>query len=312
MQHAIMRSGAARAGGALTSWLFKTFLALALVPAVAAGPAVGGAPLRNPQLESLQIEIWPEYDRPAALVILRAALAADTKLPADVRLRIPASSGGPSAMAYSAAASGNLLNLQYERKDAGDFITLHFTVSERFFHVEFYDRLATGAPERAYTYAWPGDLGIGQLRVIMQEPAAVSNFSTQPKLDATASGQDGLRYHSAELGMQAAGKPLPITVRYTKTDARTSAQIIQPKSTAPEPAQAPTAGSKDDVTKGVLLFIVVVALLAGLGTAVLWWRGRPKASPARADAAGVCAKCGAPRAAGDRFCSKCGARLRSA
>jgi hypothetical protein len=310
MQHTSKRSSAGDARASFAARLLLALLALALHPAIAAGPSAGGAPLRNPQLESLQIEIWPEYDRQAALVIFRAALAADTKLPATVHLRIPASSGGPSAMAYATAASGNLLNLPYERKDAGDAITLQFSVPERYFHVEFYDRLATGVPERAYTYTWPGDMGIGQLRVIMQEPAAVSNFSTQPKLDATASGQDGLRYHSAELGMQAAGKPLPISVRYTKADARTSAEILHPS--VPAAAPAPAANSKDDVTKGVLLFILVISLLVGLGTAVLWWRGRPKASAARAGAAGACGKCGAPRAAGDRFCPNCGARLKHA
>ena len=274
----------------LTSRLLMAVLALALIPAVAAGPVVGGAPLRNPQLESMQIEIWPEYDRPAALVILRGALAADTKLPADVRLRIPASSGGPSAMAYSTAADGKLLNLQYERKDAGDSITLHFKVSERFFHVEFYDWIATGSPERTYTYVWPGDLGVGQLRVIMQEPAAASNFSTQPNLGASTSGQNGLHFHSAELGAQAAGTQLPISVRYTKTDARTSAEIIQPKSpdAAPAPAPAPVARSNDDVMNGVLIFIVAIALLIAIGSAVLWWRGRAKPPTSQALRARFC------------------------
>ena len=91
-----------RAGGASAAWmsrLLMALLALTLLPAFAAGPSGGGAPLRNPRLESMQIEVWPEFDRPAALVILRGALAADVKLPADVTLHIAASTGGPSAMA---------------------------------------------------------------------------------------------------------------------------------------------------------------------------------------------------------------------
>ena len=135
MQQPAKRSSTGDARTGLATRLLLALFAFALHPAMAAGPSAGAAPLRNPQLESMQIEIWPEYDRQAALVILRAALAADTKLPASVHLRIPASSGGPSAMAYSAAAGGNLLNLQYERKDAGDSITLQFSVPERFFHV---------------------------------------------------------------------------------------------------------------------------------------------------------------------------------
>ena len=314
MQHTIKRSGAAGARTGLVSrLLMMTFLALALLPAVAAGPSGAGAPLRNPRLESMQVEVWPEFDRPAALVILRGALAADTKLPARVNLRIAASSGGPSAMAYSAAAGGNLLNLEHERSDAKDFITLRFTVPERYFHVEFYDPLATGTSERNYTYVWPGDLAVNRMSVVVQEPAAASDFSVLPKLDATATGQDGLRYYSAELGAQEAGKTLPIKVAYKKTDVRTSTEILQPKAQTNAPAASaavPAAGSSDEVTKGVLVFILAVSLLIGIGMAFLWWRERANTAATRPGGAGACTQCGTPRDPGDRFCSKCGARLK--
>lgn len=308
MQHSMNRPGATGAQAAPLSRLLIAVLALMLLSAFAAVPSASGAPLRNPHLASMQIEIWPEFDRPAALVILRGALAADTKLPADVRLRIAASSGGPSAMAYAAAAGGNLLNLQYERKDANDFITLSFKVPERFFHVEFYDPLPTGTPERSYTYVWPGDFGVDRLSVVVQEPAAASNFAVQPNLDATASGQDGLRYRSGELGVHQAGKRLPIKVSYAKPDARTSTDILGQKT--PEPAPAPVASSSDEVTKGVLVFILALSLLIGIGTALMWWRGRANTSTAQARGAGACTKCGTPREADDRFCSNCGARLK--
>lgn len=309
MQASMYRPSAGGARAVLASRLLMAVLALMLLPVFAAGPSGSGAPLRNPQLASMQIEIWPEFDRPAALVILRGALAADAKLPADVTLRIAASTGGPSAMAYAEAAGGNLLNLQYERKDANDIITLRFKVPERFFHVEFYDLLPTGKPERSYTYVWPGDFAVNRLSVVVQEPAAASNFSVQPSLDATASGQDGLRYRSAELGAHEAGKQLPIKVTYTKSDARTSADILGQKAPA-GPTPAPAASSSDEVTKGVLIFILAVSLLIGIGMAVLWWRGRATTSTARSGGAGACTKCGTPRAADDRFCSNCGARLK--
>lgn len=302
-----------RAGGASAAWMSRLLmglLALTLLPAFAAGPSGGGAPLRNPRLESMQIEVWPEFDRPAALVILRGALAADTKLPANVTLHIAASTGGPSAMAYSAAPGGNLLNLEHERTDAKDAITLRFKVPERYFHVEFYDPLATGTAERSYTYVWPGDLAANRLSVVVQEPAAASDFSVQPKLDTTARGQDGLRYYSAELGAREAGKPLPIKVSYKKSDARTSAEILQPKVPEAAAAPAPVAGSSEEVTKGVLVFILAVSLLIGIGMALLWWRGREKTPAGRAGGAGACTKCGAPREAEDRYCSKCGAKLK--
>ena len=99
--------GAGMARSGVTSLLA---LALMLLPALGLAQG-GGVPRANPRLASLNIEIWPEYDRPAALVILRAALAESVKLPATVTLKLPAASGGPSAVAHSTTADGNLLSL---------------------------------------------------------------------------------------------------------------------------------------------------------------------------------------------------------
>ena len=51
------------------------------------------------RLAYLQVDLWPEYDRPEMLVILRASLAADVSLPVDVTFRIPAAVGDPNAVA---------------------------------------------------------------------------------------------------------------------------------------------------------------------------------------------------------------------
>ena len=209
-------------------------LALLVLPAFALAQT-GGAPKDNPRLASLNIEIWPEYDRPAALVILRGALAEGVKLPAAITLRLPAASGGPGAVAYSATADGNLLNLKHERANSGEFITLKFEVPERFFHVEFYEPIATGAAARTYRYVWPGDLAVERATVVVQEPASASEFTVEPRLEGVSTGQDGLRYRTAELGKLEAGKPLSIALRYTKLDANPS----KPKAT-----EQPAAGDR--------------------------------------------------------------------
>lgn len=316
MGHTSERTGAESARRGLGSRLLLAVLALVLVPAFAAAPEKRSAPPRNPELANMQIEIWPEFDRPAALVILRGALATDAAVPAELTLRIPATSGGPSAMAYSETAGGNLLNLEHQSEKDGEFIELRFKVPQRFFHVEFYEPVATDKSERSYIYVWPGDMGVKRMNLVVQEPASASDFSVQPKLEAATTGQDGLRYRSADLGAQAAGKSLPIKLSYAKMGARTSAEILGQKT--PEPAPAPAAasaltpasaaGSNDEVTKGVLIFILAISLLIALGSAVLWWRGR--APVERKSSAGACTQCGTPREAGDRFCSNCGARLK--
>ena len=295
--------------------------AVLLLPALAADPPGAGAPKANPRLANLQIEIWPEFDRPAALVILKGEIAAGVTLPAAVSLRIEASSGGPSAVAYSSGANANLLNLKYERVDAKDFITLKFALPERFFHVEFYEPISTTAPERIYSYVWPGDLASERLGVIVQEPAAVSGFSVQPDLPGAALGQNGLRYRSADLGAIEAGKSLPIRIRYSKAESRPSAELIKarspesaavpvpaknsaaaPSAVAP-PASTPASSAPPDwvLILGGVLVVVIAAVPALLSM-------RRRKAGTQPGSAGFCAKCGAARAVEDRFCPKCGVR----
>jgi len=283
-------------------------LTIVFASAYAATPVARAATKGNPRLANLQIELWPEFDRPAtALVFLKGEIAAGVPLPAAVTLRLRASSGGPTAVAYSAESGGNLRNLKFDRTDADSVITIKFNVPERYFHIEYYDPLAEsppGMPGRSYRFVWNGDLATDQLQVVLQEPAAVSAFSVQPPLDATAVGQDGLRYRSAELGAFQAGKSLAVQVGYTRTDPRTTIEILKPE--PPDAPPLPVAGrSKMELA----LWLVAVFAFVGLAAlaAMAWWERHQSMPRVRPGDAPLCTGCGAPMGTGDGFCSKCGA-----
>lgn len=291
--------------------------AVACLPAIAYAQAAA-----NPRLSALGVEIWPEYDRPAALVILRAALAEGVKLPATVTLRLPAASGGPAAVAYSTTADGSLLNLKHSRTDGPEYVTLKFETPERFIHVEFYEPIATTAPARTFRYVWPADLAADRVTVTVQEPALASDISVEPALAGTATGTEGLTYRTADLGAREAGKPLPIAVRYTKADARPSADILKLKNPAagaePAPsappvlAPAPAASAKSSDQDGWLVAISGMALLSIAGITLLfwWWRRQSSAPvPAAGAKSKYCGKCGTPQTPGNKFCGNCGAKI---
>ncbi len=83
-----------------------------LLPIVLAGFGLRWTPAaaqEAPAIEQLTVALWPEYDQPAMLVILRVQLAPGTQLPVDVILPIPTSAGEPLAVAYT-TAEGALLN----------------------------------------------------------------------------------------------------------------------------------------------------------------------------------------------------------
>ena len=311
MQSTIDTSGA-RAGFAARFRIFA--LTLLLLPALSFAQG-SGAPKDNPRLASLVIEVWPEYDRPAALVILKGALAESVKLPATVTLRLPVASGGAAAVAYSDSADGNLLNLKHEFANAGEYVALRFDAPTRFFHIEFYEPIATTVPARSFRYVWPGDLAADRVLVVVQEPATATDIAVEPNLDLPSTGQDGLRYRSGDLGPRDAGKPVAIAVRYTKADARPSAEIVKPKRTETAlPAQAPPpAGAKAPVagTGGLPDWALPLAgfvLLGLLGAALIVWQWR-RSARAAAPAGRFCVKCGAPLVAGHRFCGSCGAKV---
>jgi hypothetical protein len=225
-------------------------------------------------------------------------LAESVPLPAAVSLRLPKSSGGAAAVAYSTTADGNLLNLKYESATSGEFITLKFEMPERFFHVEFYEPIATTAPARSFRYAWPGDLAAERIAVVVQEPAAASDIAVEPKLDGASTGQNGLHYRSADLGALEAGKALPITVRYTKADARPSAEILKPKVndlsavTAAASSANPHGAAVAAASGGMPDWVYPIAglLLLGLGGGALVWRQWRRASTPETAAGRACAK----------------------
>lgn len=304
------RTSSARTRGAMRWLVF--LVALAIAPALALAQPKG-----NPRLASLAIEIWPEYDRAsAALVILKGELAADVKLPAKVALRLPKAAGGPSAVAFFRAPGSGALNLAHDVEETAEATVVRFEAPERVFLVEFYEPFSTALPARSYTYTWPGDLAAERVTVVVQEPATSSGLEVEPKLERSATGNDGLRYVSADLGAQAAGKALPIALRYSKPDMRTSVDIVKPKGDATAPAAAtpsapsPASGAASGnvpIPGSVIALLAIAAAAIGAALLFFWWKMR--ATPPAKLAHGACTQCGAPRRPGDRFCGKCGAKL---
>ncbi len=279
---------------------------LLLVPMLALGQAKDA-----PRLANLSIEIWPEFDRPAALVILRGAIAEGVKLPASMTLRLPATPEGPAAVAYSTTADGSLLNLTHEKTASGGYTTIRFEAPSRWFHIEFYESLSTANAARSFTYTWPGDLAVERASVVVQEPAGAQGLTTEPALANLSTGAGGLTYRAGDLGALAQGKAVPITVKYSKADARPTVDIkglrtAQSAQAPAAPAAAPAmpAGGSPDWLVPMSAFAALA--LAGVLALVLLWRRKGGEV-----VAAFCSKCGGALRTGDKFCGKCGAKIKA-
>lgn len=188
------------------------------------------------KLERLEVSLWPEYDRLAMLVLYRATLAPQAKLPATVMLPIPAMAGMPHAVA-TRAADGRLLNAQFTREVDGEWARIVILTDNPAVQLEYYAELATDGAKRRFAFAWPGGPEIGALTLEVQQPPAATRLTLAPPATSQSVHDDGLTYHRADLGALGAGATAGLEVTYEKP----TAALTTPPSAASAPPQSGAA-----------------------------------------------------------------------
>jgi hypothetical protein len=307
---------------------FFIFLILGLIFLVPAAQAQSG--LTN--LAELEVDLWPEYDRPSVLVIYKAKLPSSVSLPVNVSFKIPSVAGEPFAVAVR-QMDGALLNAAYERQIEGDWAWITVTATMPEIQLEYYDsQLEITGDERSYTYNWPGDHAVDLMRIVVQKPLGSSQLSVEPNLGSMMQFPgDSMQYYVMEVGSPKAGETVSVDVQYSKSDDTLSVESMQVK------ASQPLNGQSSDRPTGFIQYLPW--LIGGLGVLLLvgggvwYWqvnnaevqpvpskrsRSRKPAikSPEQISAEnggqGVfCHQCGKRAASGDRFCRSCGTKLRN-
>ncbi len=298
---------------------------LGLWPAAVAAQTTENAPA----IQSLQVDLWPEYDRPGVLVIYRIQLAEGTPLPATISVPIPAGVGEPFAVGMGLGAEGRPLLAGYTRQVEGDWATITLETESLLAQVEFYADLTIDGESRQYIFIWPGGVTLGSFSYVVQQPVGASDMTVSPQ-GASNVGSDGLTYFQADLGPLDAASTASVTLAYRKTVPGLSIEVLQPP--APLSPSGPEAGSSGLETwlpwLGWAGGGLAVILLAGGG----YWYGRigkqrasgesrprrprpparrPEGDVVAYDASLVyCHECGTEAGVSDRLCRRCGTRLR--
>lgn len=320
---------------------FRASLALSLlITLLLAACPVFSASAQNPTVtfESVRIDIWPEYDRPAALVILNLALSPQTSLPAAMRVRIPVGAGKPHAVAWQ-SPDKTLFDLQYDTVTTGPWTEIQFTTPAQDIRIEYYDpSLKKTGNQRDFIFRWPGDYTVQDLTIKVQQPANATNVVFRPNAGTGQPEADGLTYYTVAAGTVNANVTFDLAISYTKADdGLTNPQQFQPAQ-ASQPVNPATTGGMLNFNQ-VLPFLLGGAGLLLIGFGLWWyWRGgvrvpkfqaetyRPRHAARRTrqknsennlppstsgDSAGsFCHQCGKKAAPGDVFCRVCGTRLR--
>ena len=280
-------------------------------------------------IQSLQVDLWPEYDRPEVLVIYRIQLAEGTPLPATISVPIPAAVGEPFAVGMGPGAGGRPLLAGYTRQVEGDWATITLETESLVAQVEFYADLTIDGESRQYTFVWPGGVSLGSFSYVVQQPVGASDMTVSPPGTSSVGG-DGLTYFQADLGPLDAASTASVTLAYRKTVPGLSIEALQPA--APLGSGGPTAGASGLGSRLPWLWgIGGGAVVVGLAGAGYWvWRtgkeragrkprprrprppaSRPEGDGVESDASPVyCHVCGTQAGVSDRFCRRCGTPLR--
>lgn len=292
---------------------------------------------QSPQIDQLIVQIWPEYDRPEALVIYQGQLADSVSLPTTLTFEVPSAAGDMHAVAIM-SDEGKLVNAEYTLTSIdNDTARLTITVPNARFQFEYYDPNLVTKDGTTRTVAFTGiaEQPVSQLQVEFQQPPETTEITFTPVADSVMSGNDsaGFHYHIYRFKDLEPGEYLSLSGTYTRnSDALTAGlqtEPVQPISGQPitaATAPAETTGNNLPITIGYVLVLIGAGVL--LIVAGIWifnnYRTTPEPVPIEGRRQSA-KKRGTPPppkpvvpkklsvasgATGAKFCPKCGERYK--
>jgi hypothetical protein len=268
-------------------------------------------------LSLVSVDIWPEYDQPAVLMIYRVTLAPETRLPVSLSLRIP------SGMQINAVAVVDpikgLINTPYDNSLQGQWSVIKLSTNSLQVQVEYYAPLVKDGITRHVVFEWPGDYVLDTMEVNFLRPLGAESVTISQAPIGTSPGQDGLTNYRLRAVNLPAGQSFILKIDYQRnTDALSISSLSVQAVTTPGP-DTPGHITMTGVLPLVLAGIGMLLIVAGVIGFVVWQRGAQGAQIVKAhvprheeneDEFIYCHQCGKRAQPGDVFCRTCGTRLK--
>jgi hypothetical protein len=265
-------------------------------------------------IDALDIEIWPDYDKPSVLVLLTGTLPGDTLLPASISLPLP-ETARINAVARIDSKDGSMKDDIFSSTDPPG--TLRFITPDLRFRVEYYLPYIVDESQRSFDYHWLAAVSVTNFQLRVQRPSSADTLNTKPAVANVVKSGDGFDYHTFLSRAVPAGQPFSLHVEYTTTTAELSATRIPPPNTNMQTPALPASSSTGSGINWALAAIVSGGLI--IAGALIWQiTSRRRASNIRKPIASqvakqsqekFCRNCGEPIFKGDHFCSGCGSGL---
>ena len=292
---------------------------LFFVSLVAARPVQAQTQTPAVAFDAMQIDIWPEYDRPDVLVIYRITLSSQLSLPTQVSVEIPRTVE-LNSLAWQ-DVDGSLYVLPYSSEVLGDWLKITFNAPSAKIQVEYYDtRITREQDTRTFNFSWICGTDINDLVVSIQQPVNATNMQVTPDFGTGQTQPDGLVYFTRDVGKVSNGTTLQVDFQYQKSDEALSINQQSVQASAPI--------SKTDYSQYLPWALGALAGILIIG-GLVWFFGyqnkiqtrqkgrrRHASTPLRKEDANNstqavvhCHRCGRKASPGDLYCRTCGTRL---
>ena len=265
-------------------------------------------------IDSLGVDIWPDYDKASVLVLLTGALPENTRLPASVTLPLP-ETAQLNAVARIDSKSGNMIDDILSSPEPPGMLT--FITPDLLFRVEYYFPYTSDQNRRSFDYTWLAAVAVNNFQLRIQRPTSAATFSTEPAAANVVRSTDGFDYHSFPARTVPAGQSFALQVDYEMTTAQLSAASLPAPNPGGQPPALPASPGSGAGINWALAAVVSGGLI--IVAALIWSIAARRSSPGtrepavsgaeKPSRAKFCRNCGEPTDEGDKFCSGCGSEL---
>ena len=296
----------------------KCFFFLMVAAALAGFPSFVSAQ-GEIAIESVAVQLWPEFDRAEMLVINSIILSEGTEFPFQLDVRIPADADLHTVAVGQSSESVSDQGVEKTTAKDGDWIVVSITATGPAIRLEYYDPgLKKDSMQRSYSYRWLSDYNAANFGVLFQQPFDAEQFESSRSLEDDGVHADGLQYYFSNIGAVPAGEVVAFDLSYRKpTDTLSVSRLdIQPVDVD---ENTPGRVSLNNYLPYILGAFGVILIVGGLiyysrsGRSVSSKSRRRKHASAKEEEgeSGVyCSQCGTRARRGDRFCRTCGSRIR--
>ena len=270
-------------------------------------------------IQSINVSLYPEYDKAEMLVINLITLSKATAFPVQLDVRVPADAILHTIAVGVSSESVSDQGIEKTTIKDGEWLVFSITATGPAIQLEYYDpNLKKDGDLRSYSYRWLSNYDVAGFRAILQEPFDAAEFKSSLTLQDDGIHPDKMQYYSSDVGAVPAGKEFTFDVSYKKsTDALSISRLdIQP---VVVDENTPGRVSLNNFLPYIIGGVGVILIVGGLVYYRQTGRSGSKKSRRRQHTRAegeenvsdvYCAQCGTRARNGDRFCRTCGSRIR--